>query len=277
MSHPLLTIQTIESSPDVYLRSTGEVFATFDERTQDSGNISFGVRLGDNRYFVKTAGRPDDHRPYLSHAQRVALLRNAVRVSESCSHPALARLRHVVGETPWGPVLVYDWIEGELLRKGGEGIDRLYELPWEAAARGLDAVVDAHRALAAAGYVAADFYDGCTLYDFRRAEMRLVDLDHYHAGPFTNEMGRMFGSTRFMAPEEFASGARIDERTTVFNLGRAISVLLARGSPDPAQFRGPLALHSVMARACRPAPQERFESVAALVSAWNAARRSTPA
>src|SRR5262249_53857136 len=132
MSQSLLAVSVMESTPDVYLRAVGELFAIFDERTQDSGNISFGVRLGRERYFVKTAGRPGDPRPYLSPLQRVALLRNAVRIGKTCSHPALARLRHVVEDTPWGPALVYDWIDGELLRKGGEGIRRFCALAWEA-------------------------------------------------------------------------------------------------------------------------------------------------
>lgn len=48
----------------------------------------------------------------------------------------------------------------------------------------------------------------------------MIDLDTYSRGPVVNTMGRMFGSTRFMAPEEFARGAVIDQRTTVFTLGR---------------------------------------------------------
>ena len=39
-----------------YLNDAGRVFAVFDERTQDSGNISYGVDVGGQRFFVKTAG-----------------------------------------------------------------------------------------------------------------------------------------------------------------------------------------------------------------------------
>ncbi len=35
-------------------------------------------------------------------------------------------------------------------------------------------------------------------------------------------MGRMFGSTRFMASEEFELGALIDEQTNVFVMGRRL-------------------------------------------------------
>jgi hypothetical protein len=73
----------------------GEVFATFD--TQDSGNISYGVRVGDRQFFVKTAGRLD--KP--EHAARVAWLRNAVEIAGSSSHRALSALDHVI-EAPSG-------------------------------------------------------------------------------------------------------------------------------------------------------------------------------
>ena len=56
--HPLLDVERIEQAPDVYLNSIGSVFAAFDERSQDSGNISYGVQTPEGRYFVKTAGYP---------------------------------------------------------------------------------------------------------------------------------------------------------------------------------------------------------------------------
>jgi hypothetical protein len=73
--------------------------------------------------------------------------------------------------------------------------------------------------------------DGCLLYNFTTHRLSIMDLDNYHLGPFRTEMGLMFGSTRLMAPEEFVKGAMIDQRTSVFTLGRAVLVLrgLAHG------------------------------------------------
>jgi hypothetical protein len=39
--------------------------------------------------------------------------------------------------------------------------------------------------------------------------MQVVDLDNYRDAPFINHMGRMFGSTRFMAPEEPSSAREL--------------------------------------------------------------------
>jgi len=132
----------------------------------------------------------------------------------------------------------------------------------------LTALIDAHVALCAAGWVACDFFDGAMIHDFESGRLSLVDLDHYHAGPFVNEAGRIPGSTRFMAPEEFEKGAAIDERTTVFNLGRAIANFLGDGGPARAAFRGKDRQHAAMSRACRSAPAERFATVAELAAAW---------
>ncbi len=60
MDHFLIEAQMIAQPPDDFLRSTGQVFAVFDERTQDSGNFSHWVLAGDKRFFVKTAEMPEN-------------------------------------------------------------------------------------------------------------------------------------------------------------------------------------------------------------------------
>jgi hypothetical protein len=261
-------------APPAYLGGLGRVFARFDARTQDSGNISFGVEAGGRRWFVKTAGDPDDPTPFLSHTARVALLENAQRLAAALEHRATPQLHRVL-PSAWGPMLVYDWVDGELVGTPAERredpaspLQRFRALPAAEIIAALDAIIDVHVQLCGQGWVALDFYDGCLIYDFERRQAHLIDLDMYHLGPFVNEMGRLFGSTRFMAPEEFEKGAVIDERTTVFNLGRAASVFLGDGALGRAAFRGPDAQHAVMRRACEPDPLERFQSVAELAQAW---------
>ena len=56
--HPLLDVERIEQTPDVYLNSVGSVFAVFDGRTQDSGNISYGVETTQGSLFCKDGGSP---------------------------------------------------------------------------------------------------------------------------------------------------------------------------------------------------------------------------
>lgn len=249
----------------------GDVFAVFDAATQDSGNVAYGVRAGGERLFVKTAGDRDDPRPFLSHGERVALLRNGVRLARSTAHPALPPLRQVV-EADDGPLVVYGWVDGELVGAARARRDdpasayaRFRALGAPEAVAALDVVFELHVALAGRGWIACDFYDGSLIYDFAARRIHVVDLDHYRDAPFTNTMGRLFGSTRFMAPEEHTLGATIDARTTVFTLGRTIQALLPSASPTVA---------AVAAQACAPEPGRRFATVEAFYAAWAAATAS---
>ena len=279
MNHPLLDIDRIDQEPDRYLHTIGDVFALFDEETQDSGNISYGVRAEGERYFVKTAGYPDNPDPYLSHAERVSMLRNAVHLRQGCGYHTLPTLHQVV-ESPTGPLLVYEWVNGELVRTDAATRDhpqstfqRFRGLPSEEILDVLDQVYELHYQLAQKGWIAVDFYDGCMIYDFNQQKFHVIDLDLYRDAPFVNEMGRMFGSTRFMAPEEFELGARIDERTNVFTMGRTAAVFLSDGTLDREPFRGSDAQYEVMRRACRDDRSERFDSMGEFCSAWGQARR----
>jgi serine/threonine-protein kinase len=268
----------IDLGGEHYLNSVGTVFAEFGAQTQDSGNISYGVQIGAKRYFVKTAGRSDDPRPALDHSARVALLRNAVRLRKSGEHATLPSLYRVI-ESPTGPLLIYEWLEGELLGvpraqrdDPASAFQRFRSLSADTILSCLDAVYDLHDQIARSGWIAVDFYDGCLIYDFAAGRLGVIDLDMYASGPFRNSMGRMFGSTRFMAPEELELGAFIDERTNVFVMGRTALVFLSGGTLDADDFRGSLALFQVVAKACDPRRSRRFDSMAAFYLAWRTAR-----
>jgi hypothetical protein len=114
MPNALLDRDAISESPLEFLRTVGTVFAEFGHLTRDSGNVSYGVQIDAERYFVKTAGQLDDSRPFLEHLARVELLRNAGRIARTCHHRALLRLYRVI-ESPSGPLLVYQWLDGELI------------------------------------------------------------------------------------------------------------------------------------------------------------------
>ena len=267
----LLTERETPLPATEFLRACGEIFARFGEETQDSGNISYGVDVDGRRFFVKTPGEVGFSTAWADHRARGDLLRNAAVLARSLTHRALPTLHRVV-EAPDGPLLVYDWVEGLLLRveaeertRPGSSFHRFVHLPGGTILRVLDEIYDVHRRLAARGWIACDFYDGCVIYDFDRGVPHIVDLDNYQRGPFVNEMGRMFGSTRFMAPEEFSRGARIDERTTVFTMGRAAAVFF-----EPTGIPGEV--REVVERACREQPAERYPTMAAFHEAWVRAR-----
>ncbi len=165
-------------------------------------------------------------------------------------------------------MLFYDWVEGQLVRNA---FRQVRSLPISEIVTLLNNLYDLHANLVNSGWIANDFYDGSMIYNFERRKLHAVDLDSYHRGPFTNSMGRMFGSTRFMSPEEFKLGAMIDERTTVFTLGRTAAVLLSDDSLRRKPFRGNEAQYDIMLSACRHNPNDRFKTVAEFRDAWLAA------
>ena len=169
-------------------------------------------------------------------------------------------------------VIVYPWIAGRVLnhatlagsdRAGLDMFRRLGVVEIEAA---IGDVLDAHLVVADRGFVAVDFYDGCLLYDFECRRMHLIDLDEYRPGPFTVEADRLPGSTSYMAPEELTHGSEIDQRTTVFNLGRMIHHLL----DGPAGWRGTAAQLAIVTRATQVSPDCRNQNVGELTAEWTA-------
>ena len=286
MEPGLLTAAATDEDPADYIRRHAELITQFDHHTQDSGNVSWLVEAGAERLFVKTAGRdepagPGTPIPYFDHRGRVALLRNAIRLAGSCQHSALARLLNVI-ESPSGPMLVYAAARGERVGVARSQRDdprsayrRCAGLPAGDLLRIFDILIDLHVALAAAGWVAGDLYDGCLIVDFATNALTVVDLDSYRRGPSTNDMGRMFGSTRFMAPEEFVRGAVLDERTTVFTLGRLVWHFGTRLSERPEDFCGPAALREVVQAACHRSRDARPASVATFADLWRQARGAT--
>jgi serine/threonine-protein kinase len=189
----------------------GAGLCRFDQ--QDSGNLGFGVERDGRRYFVKFAGaRPLDYGG--DPADAVARLRAALPAYAALRHPALANLvDHMAAGA--GYAALFEWFPGECLHThwlyGGtakyadprSSNYRFARLPLEKRLRAYSRILEFHRHVEAQGYVAIDFYDGSVLYDFAVDEVRICDVDFYARRPVTNTMGRMWGSSRFMSPEEF--------------------------------------------------------------------------
>ena len=135
----------------------------------------------------------------------------------------------------------------------------------------MDSIFDLHVLLAEKGFIAADLYDGCFLYDFSARRMHICDLDEYRRGPFRLEADRLPGSTRFMAPEEWQRGSQIDQVTNVFTLGRTAAILLGNRQGQPDAWRGTPAMGRVVQRATQEQRSSRFLSVATFTKAWRQA------
>ena len=243
-----------------WLARIGRPFRAFEGH--DSHCTSVGVEVGGARWFVK----------YSDHAAGMASLRRAVQIGNEVRHRVLVPLRGAVDRGD-RVLLVYPFVDGEPVRR--EEDDRrpnpFYALPLADRARVLLDVIDLHVQLADQGFVAVDLYDGCFMYDYDRRRVWVYDLDEYRPEPFDLAEDRTPGSTRFMAPEEFVRGARIDEITNVFSLGRTAMVLLGDRQGRPSAWSGPPEALRVAERAASPDRNDRYGSVRAFAEAFGSA------
>lgn len=264
-----------------WIQEQGRVFQVFAQ--QDSGNISFGVESPDGeRRFIKYAGARTAE--YAGEpVEAIARLTQAVQRYEELSHPTLIKLleHYPAGK---GYAVVFEWFEGENLHPHesypppakythpDSPYYRFKQLPLAQRLRSLNEIYKFHVHVELQNYTAVDFYDGSILYDFKRHAVRVCDIDLYQPKPFYNSMGRLWGSSRFMSPEEFERGAVIDSRTNVFNMG-AIAFGLLGGELDRSLERWDAGevLHHIAMQAVSPDRACRYENVAEYVSVWTEA------
>lgn len=264
-----------------WVQDEGRIFQVFAQ--QDSGNISFGVESVDGvRKFIKYAGaRTLEFKGEPEEA--VSRLKQGIHLYEELSHPSLIKL---LDHYPVGPgyAAVFEWFAGENLHPHetypppskythpDSPYFRFRQLPVELRMESLNDIFDFHVNVELKNIVAVDFYDGSILYDFIHHTVRVCDIDMYQQKPFNNSMGRLWGSSRFMSPEEFERGAVIDSVTNVFNMV-AIAFGLLGGELDRSVDRWDAheALHNVALKAVSPNRDERYKSVAEFVSFWREA------
>lgn len=249
-----------------FIRRWGRVFQVFDD--QDSGNICFGARLGEERFFLKFAGAPTA-RYEGKMADAVERLRAAVPVYRDLRHPCLIELVEEL-EIGGGYLAVFRWTDAVCMGKQyPENRAKFLTLPMAAREKIFADILDFHLQAAERGYVAVDFYDGSILYDFKAEKTVLCDIDLYQKKPFVNGMGRLWGSSRFMSPEEFTLGAAIDEVTNVFLMG-AVAFALFGGELDHSRDKWQLdeKAYQTALRAVSPDRAERFQSLRDFAAAW---------
>ncbi|WP_440117949.1 protein kinase domain-containing protein [Paenibacillus sp. QZ-Y1] len=266
----------------------GTVFHVFDQ--QDSGNLSFGVLGQDgNRQFVKYAGARTIHASHTGEpAEAIRNLKSSVSIYKDLAHDTLIQLKDHFA-TEHGYACVFDWVEGDCLHSHWDfpppakyedprsPYYRFRQLPVKARIQAMEQILDFHTEVQQRGYVAVDFYDGSLIYDFNKQTMKICDIDLYRKGSFTNTMGRMWGSSRFMSPEELELGAPIDGVTNVFNMGAmAFSLLGGELDRSYARWDAGAALYKVVIRAVNPERNQRYRSVAELNEAWKKAMLQAP-
>lgn len=275
-----------------FLSRFGRVFCVF--ATNDSGNISFGVSDGTNKYFIKVAGAKTAH-ACVSTQQAVQNLKAAIPLYMDLSHPHLIQLQESFDDGDLC-VAVFKWAEGECLfdHWNFEMYEKSNILPprkqfkklsSEKKLKAFDAVFDFLAFAESKDYVAIDFYDGSILYDFERDIVMICDIDLFRKKPVVNEMGEDFwGTNRLKSPEEYLLGAEIDSITNVFTLGALLFHYFGEYTDAemdrmyenhaffPCRYEAwelNRPLYEVARKAVCPDRTNRFASIHAFYTAWN--------
>jgi aminoglycoside phosphotransferase (APT) family kinase protein len=253
-----------------FINEYGKVFKVYDD--QDSGNIGFGVKSGDGNIFIKFAGAPTAR--YAGKPEEaVAELKASVEVYENLAHPHLVKL--IRGEEVGGGfAAIFEWTDGKCMGKMYPlSRETFLQMPDHSRMKVFRDILDFHIHVIEKGYVAIDFYDGSILYDFSNEKTLICDIDLYSRRPFINTMGRMWGSSRFMSPEEFQQGSEIDEITNVYVMG-ATAFALFGGEKDRSfgKWRLSEGLYEVALRAVSDDRENRQQSLGELKEEWDTAQ-----
>lgn len=263
-----------------WLQQMGRVFNVFDQ--QDSGNICFGIENEGKRMFVKFAGAMTTE--FAGDPQdAINRLKSAVPLYYDLQHPTLIQIEDhfKVGE---GYAVIFEWYDGLCLHphwsypppaKYTDPSSPYYkykQLPISERLRSIDSIFSFHVFIEARDYVAIDFYDGSILYNFLHQQMKICDIDYYQKRPFHNRMGRLWGSSRFMSPEEYQLGSEIDSITNVFNMG-AVAFALLGGEIDRSysKWKASKELYEIASKAVDKDRSKRYQSVTEFYQAWTKA------
>ena len=273
-----------------FLKQYGIVFKVFDG--QDSGNICFGVKSGNRRYFVKFAGAPTAEftstidgaiervkfagaptAEYVSTTDgAIERLKAAVPVYQDLAHPNLIRFIKAE-EIGGGFAAVFDWVDGICAHPMYPADHQKFkQLPLRIRLQIFEDIIDFHAFVAAQRYTAVDFYDGSIMWDSANERTVICDIDFYtKAKAYGSAM--LWGHMQSASPEERIDGALIDEISNVYNMGETAFTLFIGRKSDRSREAWPFSdtQYTVVKKAVSDERSNRQQSIAQLISEWRTA------
>lgn len=251
-----------------FLGEYGTVFKVYDD--QDSGNICFGTEKDGQRYFIKFAGALTEQ--YNGNpADAIARLKAASLVYSKLQHENLIELVEAK-DIGGGFAMVFKWTTGDCMgRMYPTAHRRFMQQPVDVRLTVFHDILNFFEYIAFQNYVAIDFYDGSIMYDFENGKTTICDIDFFCKQPCTNDMGRMWGSSRFQSPEEYEFGAVIDEITNVYTMGATAFALFGGYNRTRDKWQLSDRLFEVAAKAVSDDRNGRQQSIRQLKEEWEAA------
>ncbi len=248
-----------------FIHKYGTVFKVFDD--QDSGNICFGTEKEREKFFVKYAGSPTEAYDGATE-DAVKRLKATLPIYHALKHENLIEFVNAE-EIAGGYAMIFRWAKGDCMgRMYQKEHRRFFDLPVEARLKVFHDLCGFVEYVNLQGYVALDFYDGSIMYDFENERTTICDIDLFRKKPCINDMGRMWGSSIFMSPEEFQLDAEIDEVTNVYTLGAFAFALFGRYDRTYDKWSLKKELYSVAEKATSRDRGKRYQSIKQFIEEW---------
>jgi predicted Ser/Thr protein kinase len=207
------------------------------------GRLYLAEKAG-KRFVLKTAGG----------AKGLELLKREYELSIGLSHPALAYVFTWEEDSPVGPCMVQEYIDGRSLAEWLQEKPSLKERR-----RILDSLLGVVAYLHGKGIIHNDLTPENILISRADDSLRLIDLGYADGAAFFQTA---LGGTRGYASPELLAGRKPDARSDLYSVGRLMQDLF------PGRYR-------CMVRRClRPEPERRYASAEALKRALK--RRRLP-
>ena len=110
----------------------------------------------------------------------------------------------------------------------------------------------------------------------RALETTICDIDFFRRQPCVNDMGRMWGSSRFQSPEEFQLGAVLDEVTNVYTIGATAFALFGEYGRTRDNWQLGDISFTTAAKAVSDDRSRRQQSIRQFREEWEAALKQEP-
>ena len=206
-----------------FIKMYGNVYKVFERH---SGNICFGVEKSGKRYFLKFAGAEpyNSYEPF-SVEDAVSILKHSVVKYSDLKHRLLI---NQIGaeETGGGFLTIFDWFDGESCGyPQPEACKKFKALPVKEKQRVFEGILEFHVHVAQCGYVAMDFNDQATLYNFDNGNFAICDIDFYAKQCYMNGLGPAIGDPAIMSPEEKRVAGLVDEISNVYTMGATAFII----------------------------------------------------
>ena len=113
---------------------------------------------------------------------------------------------------------------------------------------------------------------GSIMYDFVNGKTTICDIDLFRKQPCVNDMGHMWGNSRFQSPEEHQLGADIDEITNVYTLGATAFALFGEYNRTRDKWQLSDKLFEIATRAVSDDRANRQQTIRQFTAEWETAQ-----